>query len=207
MDIEYLDSIEGIPRHDIYLAFKDAELMQGWFTEWSFGREFLDGDIKTICKRFNLDSKVNWETIEKLLYREQSFYAGVSEKQLKRWIIVSKPFQISRSTPIGSTIQEELKIGRFKIDQIIDRLCKKFKVDSYYRLKFKLQRMKAIEIIRQGFFKTETKDIVIIEDNFYKLIYREIFKYKTDSNARNHFELNLFNGLNLHEIWNTYRYN
>ena len=70
--IEHLDSIEEISRHEIYLSFKEAELLNGgWFYEWSYGEEYLKLDTKKITKLFNLDAKTSWEEVKQYLDKKE----------------------------------------------------------------------------------------------------------------------------------------
>ncbi|MFO8020715.1 MAG: hypothetical protein R6U96_18980 [Promethearchaeia archaeon] len=116
--IEHLDS-RGISRNEIYLRFKNAELMNGCFLEWSYGLEFLEGDIENICEIFTLELESDWEKVEELLEQNAQYYAGYSKEVWLRWI--ARGFS-------KKDIANKINIGKQKVKKIFKKFIKIMKL-------------------------------------------------------------------------------
>ena len=207
--IEHLVKV-GINRYDIYLAFKDAELMNAWFSEWSLGREFLKPDIEKIIEKYNLDPESNWETIEQYLKQNERYYAGIPESQWIEWILSSKTFYRIKTTGESiSTVQDELDIGDKKIKKILDAIYKAYNVNNKNDFIYKYHRQKAIEILKNGFIeKTGGYKEDLTKENFHLVICKHVFNLKhyglNPYNSRKYFEQKLFEGMEVSEIWRSF---
>ena len=203
--IEHLDSIEGISRHDIYMAFKNAELMQAWFNEWAEGREFLKGDVDKIFKIFNLDQKTSWETIERLLNEREKHIAGISESQ---WLEL-----YSHSDRIGKFIRDEnsvlnkVQIGQKKVYRVLHMLKLKLGFSTLEDLKSSLLKERVEEILKNGYIidPDSGKKTVLKEKDFYEIICEKLDGFNPSGkyfrSPKAYFEM-LFNGLSVDKIWN-----
>jgi len=200
--MEQLLEIERINRHDIYLTFKNAEIMNAWFSEWSYGREVLKIEINEICEKFNLNPVHNWEIIEKLVNNRERYYAGIPESQWLDWIFHNVPRRTGGSTP--NTIQDKIHLGDRKIKAILKVLCEKYNVNNKDELMYMLHREKAKEIISNGFIKKEEKNIPLTKENYFIKIYTDVFGFKDMYNAKYYFRDNLFRRMTLEEIWQSY---
>ena len=181
------------------------------FLEWSYGRAFLKADIDLILKIFNLDPKTSWETLKPYLDSAEKYYAGIPESTWLEWVFNSVPVRSVEGTS-RETITTLAKIGERKVKEILKIISEKYDVEGKDELRYKLHKEKAIELIRQGYIEYSSEDhphLLIKEelsrDDFYKLIYLKIFKFKADKRwSKKYFEENLFNGLSIDEIWKIY---
>ncbi|TFG21352.1 MAG: hypothetical protein EU529_13710 [Promethearchaeota archaeon] len=210
--IEHLDSIEGISRHEIYLTFKDAELLNdGWFYEWSYGEEYLKTDIEKIYKLFNIDTRASWEEIMQYLDKTEKNFVGIPEYQWKEWFISNKMLR-SYSGSNQKSIAEILSIGKTKIQTIVKRIVKNNGCNSLSELKYKLQRQKVIEILKFGAIidiideNGRLTKIELEKEDFHLLICKHVFNFDNwkAANPKNYMVNNLFSGMNLNKIWNTF---
>jgi len=193
--IEVLDNDEQISRHEIYLLFKEAEYMNAWFKEWSYGNEILEKDINEIRKQFDLDLESSWIEVERYLDKREKYYAGISEINWLDWIF--------KGLITKKDLQNKVKFGEKKLLRIFKCLCRVHEVNDVTELRYKLHKNYAIEALRKGFIQKENEEIILNIKNFHTVLCKSVFKFYY-KNAKSYFENVLFKGLSLQQIWQKY---
>jgi hypothetical protein len=209
--IEHLDYVEGISRHDIYLAFKHAELAFSWFLDWGYGKEYLTKDVETLCTLFNLDSKSSWDTIKPYLDLREQYYLGISQSQWEQWLFEGVTFKKRSTNPAIPFVEELAKVGSSKIKGVVKILIAKNDVNSLSELKYKLHKLEIIKILEQGYILVpEGNSLVkkiITKENFYDMICDLVITPDRTYSPKVYFEKILFSGKTVEMIWDEYHDN
>jgi hypothetical protein len=202
--IETLDRIEGISKQDIYLVFKNAELMNAWFTSWSLGNENLEADLETIRKIYKLDPKSGSKSIKQLLDEKERIYAGLPENI---WLSIIEKGPIFQKTGKGITddVAEVVKIGDRKTKKIIDILCKKHGFRSLKEFKIFLHRQRVENILLNKFFIDSGEKIRLKREKWADQIIPAVFlPFDRQIPPSRYIEKYLFPGMTLEQVWNNF---
>jgi len=199
--IEHLDNIEGLSRHDIYLAFKDVEFMNAWFYEWSYGREFLRKDIEKVCEIFNLDSESSWEVIQSHLDKSERYYAGVPESQWREWFLLGHPYQKRGGS---HAIPYLVGLGDKKSWLISMIIAHKNGFENVEMFRHNLRKEYVKDALRKGFIEIDGEQISLNSYNYFELIYDNVFTKYKNYGALAYFEKELFSGMTVEQIYYTF---
>ncbi|MHA1457678.1 MAG: hypothetical protein ACTSR5_17190, partial [Promethearchaeota archaeon] len=169
-----------IDRNAIYLHFKNLELGFGWFRNWSIGDVLLEYDIQNFKNSMNIDFDQYPHLLEEYMNQMERYYCGISERQ---WLsYVFNGISIRLWKPGQSSISSLTKIGERKINTILSILFKKYRVSNKYELRYLLQRLKAIEILKMGYIALSSKEqssktskIELKKENFYFILCKDVF--------------------------------
>ena len=205
---------EDIDRNAVYLHFKNLELGFGWFRNWSIGDVLLEYDIQNFKNSMNIDFDQYPNLLEEYINQMERYYCGISER---KWLsYVFDGISIKSWKPGQSSISSLTKIGERKISTILSILFKKYRVSNKYDLRYLLQRLKAIEVLKMGFIvlsskeqSSKTSKIELKKDNFYFILCKDVFnlsigKFYKINECKKYFEEKLFIKKSVEDIFEDY---
>lgn len=205
---------EDIDRNAVYLHFKNLELGFGWFRNWSIGDVLLEYDIQNFKNSMNIDFDQCPNLLEEYINQMERYYCGISER---KWLsYVFDGISIKSWKPGQSSISSLTKIGERKISTILSILFKKYRVSNKYDLRYLLQRLKAIEVLKMGFIvlsskeqSSKTSKIELKKDNFYFILCKDVFnlsigKFYKINECKKYFEEKLFIKKSVEDIFEDY---
>jgi len=205
---------EDIDRNAIYLHFKYLELGFGWFRNWSIGNVLLKNDIQKFKNSTNIDFDQNPNLLEEYINQIEIYYCGISERQ---WLsYVFNGISIKSWKPDQSSISSLTKIGERKINTVLSILFKKYRVSNKYELRYLLQRLKAIEVLKMGYVALSSQEqsskmskIELKKDNFYFILCKDVFnlsigKFYKINECKKYFEEKLFIRKSVEDIFEDY---
>ena len=203
---------EGFDRNAIYLHFKNLELGFGWFRNWSVGDVYLEYDIQNFKKSINIDFDRYPELLEEYIDQIEQYYCGISERQWLSYIF--KGISIRSWKPDQTSISSLTKIGERKINTILVILFKKFRVSNKHELRYLLQKLKTIEVLKKGYLllSSEEQNSIKIElkkENYYLTFCADVFnlsigKFFKINECKKYFEEKLFKGKSVDDIFEEY---